>query len=92
MRRLVGTLLVAFLTMLAVPSITLARDGCAPGWDLKEVSGFPEDRNGNGLVCTSRLANQFGPGMPVFTDDVVPDEVTQEPPPSFSEDPPPPHP
>jgi hypothetical protein len=92
MRRLVGTLLIALLAMSAVPATTLARDGCAPGWDLKEGAGFPEDRNGNGLVCTSRLAHQFGPGVNVFTDDVVPANVTEEPPPSFSEDPPPPHP
>lgn len=89
MRRLLTTLLFALLAMLAVPGMTLARDGCAPGWDLKEVSGFSADRNDNGFVCTSRLANQFGSGQPVFTDDVVPHKVTQEPPPSFSEDPPP---
>ena len=77
--------------LLALPGAAAASDACPPGWDLKtELEGFRADRDGDGNVCTSRLAFQFGPGVFVFIDDGVPGgDQGHEPPPSFYEDPPP---
>jgi len=90
-KRLAPMITLAVALLLAAPSAAGASDGCPPGWDAKTgTEGFRADRNGNGVVCTSRLANQFGPGMPVFIDDGAPGSGNgHEPPPSFYDDPPP---